>query len=118
MSRSIGSRTIDGVSTLRCMIVGLSPAQEEACRRAIVPVEIVARKDVPDACASMSTVLPLVVVVDESLSDADRAALSEMTTACGAEIVTIDETPSDRAFTARVLDAFRIAERRRLGMRG
>jgi hypothetical protein len=112
-----GARTIDGISTLRCMTVGLSPEQESACRRAIVPVEVVARKDVTEACASMSLLLPLVVIVDEGLSDADRRTLSEMTTACGAEIVTIDRNPGERAFTTRLLEAFRVAERRRLGMR-
>jgi hypothetical protein len=117
MGRSATARTIDGISTLRCMIVGLTPEQETACRRAIVPVEVVARKDVAEACASMSLLLPLVVIIDESLPDADRQTLSEMTTACGAEIVTIDRNPEGREFTSRLLDAFRVAERRRLGMR-
>src|SRR5688572_3650124 len=104
MSRSSAtSRTIDGISTLRCMVIGLTSEQEAACRRAIVPVEVVARKDVTDACASMSLLLPLVVIVDESLSEGDRQTLSEMTTACGAEIVTMDRNPNTRAFTARVL---------------
>jgi hypothetical protein len=113
----IGARTIDGISTLRCMTVGLTPEQENACRRAIVPVEVVGRKDVAEACASMSMLLPLVVIVDEGISESDRQTLSEMTTACGAEIVLLDRNPAERAFTTRVLEAFRIAERRRLGMK-
>ncbi|MDF2695096.1 MAG: hypothetical protein K0S65_3479 [Labilithrix sp.] len=102
---------------LRCMVVGLTTDQEEACRRAIVPVEVVRRRDVSEACASMSTVLPLVVVVDENISDADRAALAEFTTACGAELVTLDQVPADRVHAARLLEALRVAERRRLGAR-
>jgi hypothetical protein len=117
MPRSIGSRTIDGASMLRCMVVGLTSEQEEACRRALVPVEVVHRRDVGEACASMSTVLPLLVVIDEGISDADRAALAEMTTACGAEIVAIEHAPAGKPFATRLLDALRIAERRRLGMR-
>jgi hypothetical protein len=99
------------------MTVALSPAQFEAVRRAIVPVKVVPSRDVRDACASMSTILPLVVVVDEDISDADRVAVSEMATACGAEIVTLETTPTDSLVTTRVLEALRIAERRRLGMR-
>jgi hypothetical protein len=118
MPRSIGSRTIDGAAMLRCMVVGLTPEQEEACRRAIVPVEIVRSGDVRQACASMSTVLPLVVVVDEGISDADRQALSEMSTACGAEIVVIEHTPTAKGYATQLLDALRVAERRRLGMGG
>lgn len=100
------------------MVVALTPEQEEACRRAIVPVEIIHVDDVRQACASMSTVLPLVVVIDEAISDADRSSLSEMATACGAEIVTAEPTNFGKAFSARLLEAVRIAERRRLGMRG
>jgi hypothetical protein len=115
--RSVGSRTIDGASMLRCMTVALSDEQDEACRRAIVPVEIVKTADVREACAKMSTVLPLVVVVDEAISDADRSTLSEMAVACGAEIVTAFRSESLKPFAAKLLDALRVAERRRLGMR-
>src|SRR5689334_4889065 len=101
MARSVGSRTIDGASLLRCMAVGLSPEQETACRRAIVPVEVVPEKDVRSACASMSTVLPLIIVVDEALSEPDRASLAEMATACGAEIVTASHTLPTKAFAEK-----------------
>jgi hypothetical protein len=118
MTRPVGSRTIDGASMLRCMAVALTPEQQDAVRRAIVPVEIVLRADVREASTSMSTVLPLVVVVDVGMPEADRHALSEMATACGAEIVSIEHTPSGPQFAARLLEALRVAERRRLGMRG
>lgn len=99
------------------MTVALSDEQAEACRRAIVPVEIVKTADVREACTKMSTVLPLVVVVDESISDADHATLSEMAMACGAEIVTAFHAETPKLFAAKLLDALRVAERRRLGMR-
>lgn len=115
MSRSIGTRTIDGASSLRCMVVGLTPAQEASCRTAILPVEVVSRPNVREACASMSTVLPLVVIVDEAMSEGDRTTLAEMTTACGAEIVVLESSPV--ALSKRLLDALTLAERRRLGLR-
>jgi hypothetical protein len=117
MARPIGSRTIDGASIIRCMAVALRKDQEDAVRRAILPVEIVSRADVREANASMSTVLPLVVVVDESILESDRSSLSDMATACGAEIVVMEREPNQREFAARVLEALRVAERRRLGMR-
>jgi hypothetical protein len=101
---------------LRCMAVALPPEQEEACRKAILPVEVVHCNDVRQACSSMSTVLPLVVVVDEAMSDGDRSTISDMATACGAEIVAMGHV-LDKGFAAKLLDAVRIAERRRLGMR-
>ena len=115
--RSIGSRTIDGASMLRCMVVGLTAEQQVMCRNAIVPVEVVTRPNVREACASMSTVLPLVVVVDESMSESDRTTLAEMTTATGAEIVVLGRVPSAK-IASTLLDALVVAERRRLGMRG
>lgn len=117
MARPVGSRTIDGAAMLRCMAVALTPEQQEACRRAIVPVEVVHCRDVREACATMSTILPLVVVVDEGISDGDRSTISDMAMACGAEIVTLGDAHSGKAFAARLLEALRVAERRRLGMR-
>ena len=115
MTRPVGSRTIDGAQSLRCMIVGLSPEAEAACRRAIVPVEVVKKPDVREACASMSTVLPLIVVVDEGISDTDRSSLADMALACGAEVVLAAPTPAREQLSALLLDALRVAERRRLG---
>jgi hypothetical protein len=101
------------------MVVGLSPEQIEACRRALVPVQTIPVPTVREACSSMSTVLPLVVIVDEGeISDADRTALGDMATACGAEIVAVEEgTSVSKGFTGKLLDALRVAERRRLGLR-
>ena len=108
-----GTRTIDASSSVRCMVVDLTPEQETACRRALFPVEFVRATGVREACTIMSVVLPLLVIVDEAISDADRLALAEFTTACGAEIVMVERTPT--AIASRLLEALRVAERRRLG---
>lgn len=113
MARSIQARTLDGTSIPRFMIVGLSAEQEAACRKAVVPVELVVFGNVTDACKAMSTVLPLVVAVDEGMSEADRAALSELAGACGADLFDVEAAPAGREFTFRVLDAIGQAERRR-----
>lgn len=110
----MGPNTVDGLPNLRCLVVGLTAEQEEACKRAVVPVRIVRARDIPDACSSMSTVLPLLVVVDEGITESDREALAEFTTACGAEIVTIEQRPVG-AYAKRLFDALIVAERRRLG---
>lgn len=102
---------------LRCMTVALSPDQAEACRRAIVPVEVVQLQDAREACAAMSTVLPLVVVIHETISDSDRTTVFDMASACGAEVVTAIEGDLGKGFAAALLEALRVAERRRLGMR-
>lgn len=114
---SLSRPTIDGVPNLHCMVVAVSAEQEDACREAIVPVPVVRAASVRDACTSMSTVLPLAVVVDEGISDADRDALTEFTTACGAEIVTIERTPVASVLAKRLFDAIIVAERRRVGAR-
>jgi hypothetical protein len=67
----------------------------------------------------MSTVLPLIIIVDEqAITDAERTALRDMATACGAEVVVLDEGVAvSKSFTSKLLDALRVAERRRLGLR-
>ncbi len=107
--------TIDGVTNLRCMTVGLTPEQEAACRAAIMPVPVVRLQTVAEACSSMSTVLPLVVIVDEEISQKDRDALAEFTTACGAELVTLERNLSGNTHGKRLFDAIIVAERRRMG---
>lgn len=116
MSRALGVSTSVGLSMFRCLAVGLSAEQQAGCREAIAPIEVVLAADVEEACASMSSVLPLVVVFDERLSEDGRSELREFATACGAELVTIASTFGD-ALAVRLLDALRIAELRRLGAR-
>jgi hypothetical protein len=107
----IGSETFDGTVSYHCLAVGLSEAQAQACATALLPIKIVRVDDVVDACARMSTVLPLVVAVDEGMSGPEQRTLREYADPCGAEIVAI---PSDeRELARRLLDGLRAAERRR-----
>jgi hypothetical protein len=102
------------------MVVGFDPPRLEECRRALVPVEAIPVADVKEACKMMSTVLPLVVLVDDGLGEGDRASLAEMSVACGAEILFVRHGRDDisaNAFTSKLLDALRVAERRRLGLK-
>ncbi|MBX3230954.1 MAG: hypothetical protein KIT84_36455 [Labilithrix sp.] len=113
MARGLGSRTMDGAAVLRCLSVGLSADQLTAVRRAIVPVEVVPFATAAEACTAMSTVLPLVVVVDDATTEADRTALSDVAIACGAELFDVEPAPEGKEFSLRLLDALTRAERRR-----
>lgn len=95
------------------MAVRLTPDQEKAVRRAIVPVEVVSFASVSEACAAMSTVLPLVVLLDDKTSDDDRHALADLAVACGTEVCDVEAVPDGRDFALRILDALTRAERRR-----
>lgn len=95
------------------MTVGLSAGQESACRNAIVPVELVPFAAVPDACKAMSTVLPLVVAVSDTMADADRTQISDLAEACGAELFDVEAEPAGREFMLRLLEALARGERRR-----
>jgi hypothetical protein len=95
------------------MTVALTPGQEAAIRAAVVPVQMCTFQTVAEACKEMGTVLPLVVAVDDEMTESDRTALSELASACGAELFDVEEAPSGREFTLRILDAIARGERRR-----
>jgi hypothetical protein len=95
------------------MTVALTDAQNAACKAAIVPVELHAYADVPEAIKAMATVLPLVVAVNDAMPPADRTALSELAQACGAEVFEVEDAPAGREFALRILGALTTAERRR-----
>jgi len=113
MPRGLGSRTMDGAAILRCMSVGLTSAQHQVVRRAIVPVEVVPFASATEACAAMSTVLPLVVLLSDGTTDDDRHALADLAIACGAEVCDVEAAPEGKEFALRILDALTRAERRR-----
>lgn len=104
---------MDGTSTLRCMAVALSEAQQDAVRVAIMPVELVRFRTVADACLAMSTVLPLIVAIDEALPESERNELADLAEVCGAEVVAIEEKPPLKELAYRMADALSRAERRR-----
>jgi hypothetical protein len=95
------------------MTVALTPGQEAAIRQAIVPVQMVPFATVAEACTAMATVLPLLVAVDDGMPDADRTTLSELASACGAELFDVAGVPSGREFSVRILEAMARGERRR-----
>jgi hypothetical protein len=97
------------------MTVGLTSEQEEACRIAIMPIPLSRSRTAMEACASMSTVLPLVVIIDETMPRSEREAMSEFITACGAELVPLEHGLAGKALAKRLLDAIVVAERRRMG---
>ncbi len=118
MSRTGTRPTIDAVPNIRCMSVALTPEQEAACRNAIMPIPIVRAAHVAEASSSMSTVLPLIVIIDEKMPKADRDAMAEFIMACGAEVVALDPSLVGKGLAKRLLDAIVIAERRRMGAPG
>jgi len=95
------------------MAVALSKGQEAAIKAAIVPVQMVVFATVGEACKEMSTVLPLLVAVDCAMPDGDRTALSDLASACGAELFDVEEAPNGKEFTLRILAAMARGERRR-----
>jgi len=107
------SPTIDGSTLYRCMFVALDEAATKRCTVAVRPLQPVRVADVAEACAKMSAVLPLVVVVPESLEASETAELAELVTACGAELVRVGPTIDERTLGERLLDAVRKAESRR-----
>lgn len=104
---------MDGAAIARCMTVALTADQESACRKAIVPVELVACATVADAVKAMATVLPLVVAVADTMDEADRTSITEVAQAVGAELFDVEAAPGGQAFQRRILDALTSAERRR-----
>jgi len=104
---------MDGTSTVRCMTVGLSDDQQHACRLSIMPVELVRFRTAAEACKAMSTVLPLIVAVDEHVTEQERADLAELAEACGAELALVATEPVLSTFAPVLIAALGRAERRR-----
>jgi hypothetical protein len=113
MGRGALRKTVDGSVSYRCLCVSLDDALASACAAAIVPVEVVRASSVGDACARMSTVLPLIVVVEETMSADDRRTLAEYASACAAETVAIARDAKGAELTRLLLDALRTAELKR-----
>ena len=95
------------------MAVRLTEAQQDLCRLAIMPVELVRVKTVPEACSAMSTVRPLIVAVDDGVTEEEWNDLAEFAEACGAEIVEIEAQPQAVPLAMRMHEALTRAERRR-----
>lgn len=99
--------------TLRCMLVGLDEQQAGICAAALVPMSMVRFTAADEACARMSTVLPLMVVASRALGDSPLAELRDVADTCAAEMLVIEEpTPAD--VVAKLHDTLRRADRRRI----
>lgn len=95
------------------MAVALTEEQQDACRIAIMPVELVRFRTAADAYKAMSTVLPLIVAIGFDMVEAEREQLADFAEACGAEMVEIEAKPVMRELAYRMADALSRAERRR-----
>jgi hypothetical protein len=112
MAGRLGKKTIDGITTARCMLVGVNDKQAAACAAALVPFMTVKVADADEACARMSTELPLLVVAARTIGEAGLSEIGDLATTCASELVVIDDpVPSDMA--QRLYEALRRSDRRR-----
>ena len=96
------------------MLVGMDDATFSACRLSVSPLEAF-RLDTPrEACAKMSEILPLVVVLTEDAVPSDVAEVSELARACGAEVIKVARPVERSTFGRQVLDALQKGEARRV----
>jgi hypothetical protein len=106
--------TFDGKTRYRCMLVGLDDASMRACTAAIMPLDAVKMRDVKEACAKLSEILPLIVVVAEDAPPAGMPELRELAGACGAEMVAVARPVDGPSLGLRILEALHKAESRRV----
>ena len=105
-------KTLDGFTALRCMFVGLTDGNASRCAAALTPIQTVRIDGVKEACARMSSVLPLIVVVAKRFGEPLLGELHDVANSCAAEVIEIDDEPPgdlDKQITA----ALRRADRRR-----
>jgi len=105
------TRTVEGIA-LRCLLVGLDDTQAAHCSAALMPIAMVRVADVKEACARMSTVLPIMVVAARKLGDPALAEIREFAETCAAEVYVMDDPPPSDAME-RLHEVLRRADRRR-----
>ena len=108
------AKTMERGMSLRCMLVGLGDAQAATCASALMPIMMVRFAGATEASASMSTVLPLMVVAARSLGDASLAELADIAETCAAELFVLED-PSPPDVVQRLHDTLRRADNRRSG---
>lgn len=105
------TKTIEGVA-LRCLLVGLDDSQATICAKCLMPIQMVRVEGVKEACARMSTVLPIMVVAARNLGESLLVELREFAETCASEVYVMeDPAPSD--VTARLHEVLRRADKRR-----
>lgn len=105
--------TLDGSTMFRCMIVGLDDATAKECSQSVRPLVPIRIEDPNEACAKMSEILPLIVIVPESLA-APGSELVDLAGVCGAELVTIGASFDRSVLAKKLLESIRKAEDRRV----
>lgn len=106
--------TLDVSTLYRCMLVGMDDTTFGACRPSVSPLEAIRVNTTSDACARMSEVLPLVVVLMDDTVVSDVTAVTELARACGAEVITVARPVERSVFGRQVLDALQKGEARRV----
>ena len=96
------------------MLIGMSDETFGACKLSVSPLEAIRADSARDACARMSEVLPLVVVLTDEAAPADVAEVTELAKACGAEVITVAQPVERKVFGTQVLDALQKGEARRV----
>jgi hypothetical protein len=107
-------KTVDFATKYRCMLVGLDDATARACQRAVRPLEAVIVRDVAEASAKISEILPLVLALPQGGPQAGLPELLELAGACGAEPITIALPLDVPALGDQILEAIRRGETRRV----
>ena len=110
---NLGNKTIEGVNTLRCMLVGVNEELAGVCAAALIPITMVRVARADEACQTMSTILPLMVVASRSVGEAAIAELRDLAQTCASELLVVDD-PFPDDVVARLHDTLRKADRRRM----
>jgi hypothetical protein len=96
------------------MLIGMDDTTFGACRLSVSPLEAIRVNTARDACARMSEVLPLVVVLTDDAAQNEVAEVTELARACGAEVITVARPVERSTFGRQVLDALQKGEARRV----
>lgn len=103
MMMSTGKRSMN---VTVAMIVGLTRAQEEACRTALGDnAPFLAVRDVGQARSLLPCVPIRLVVVSAALEDAERRIMAEAAAACDTRVLWIPDNASDAAIERLVQSA-------------
>ena len=105
------TKTVEGLA-LRCLLVGLDDTQAAICATSLMPIAMVRVEGVKEACARISTVLPIMVVAGRKLGENSLGELREFAETCAAEVYVMDDPPPSDAME-RLHETLRRADKRR-----
>jgi hypothetical protein len=110
----MNKKTLDFTNALSIVVAGLDDADAAACKRAVHPIEVVRTTTTPETCDEILRRRPLVVVMSRKLPAADQATVGETSLACGSEIITPRSFDDEQLLRATMVEAIRVADRRRI----